>query len=71
MGRERLETGGAPLRIEADGLDPRLRRVQPLGATAAQLVAALKQIDRFLKGGVPALEPGHDPLEFLEGVLER
>src|SRR6187551_1253976 len=70
-GRKGLGAGGAAFAVEPDRLDPRLGGVEPVGAAAAQLVAALVQADRLVERRIAAFEPRDDCLELLQRVLER
>ena len=56
--------------IGANRLDPRLRRIEPRRALAAQLVAALVQVDCFLQLRFAAFEAADDPLQLFERFLE-
>ena len=60
---ERLGAGRSTLGVQADRLDPRFRRVEPLGAAAAQRIAAFVQRDRLVERGIAGLQPADDRLE--------
>ena len=69
-GIEGLGARRPSLGIEPDRLDPRLCRIEAVGAAAAELVAALVEVDRVLQGRLAAFEAGNDRLQLAQRFLE-
>src|SRR3569623_606129 len=70
-GGKGLGSARASLAVEPDRLDPRLRRVESLGAQLAQRVAAFVQVARVLPRHLAALQPADDPFQLRQRGFER
>src|SRR3569623_1081505 len=70
-GGKGLGSARASLAVEPDRLDPRLRRVESLGAQHAQRVAAIEQVDRDLQRHLAALQPADDPFQLRQRGFVR
>ena len=62
---------GVYIPVKAHRLEPETADMTALSALPTELLAAFKQVDRFLQRCVAAFEPADDAFQFLQRVLER